>query len=84
MPILIAGVFGEKSFLIKLQDLIKDRPYDIVNLHLHVPTLQGLHENTPAHMDFEVASTSQEDVTTFINELRMVVAENDLVWVERG
>ena len=80
----IAGVFGEKRFLVTLQDLIKDRAYDIVNLQLHVPTLKGLLERTPAYMDFEVTSTAQEDVTSFISELRTVVTENDLVWVEQG
>lgn len=33
-------------------------------------------------MDLEVTSTSQQDVTSFMNELRSVVAKNDLVWVE--
>ena len=80
----IAGVFGEKQFLVKLQNLIKGRPYDIVNLQLHVPTLKGLLEKTPAHMDLEVVSTAQEDVTTFINELRTLVTENNLVWVEQA
>lgn len=80
----IAGVFGEKRLLVKLQDLIKGRPYDIVNLQLHVPTLKGLLEKTPAHMDLEVVSTAQEDVTTFINELRTLVTKNDLVWVEQA
>ena len=79
----IAGVFGEKQFLIKLQNLIRERPFDIVNLQLHVPTLQGLSENTPAYMDFEVTSTSQEDVTPFLGELRAMVADNDLVWIDR-
>lgn len=80
----IAGVFGEKRFLVKLQDLIKGRPFDIVNLGLHVPTLQGLLESTPAHMDFEVVSTTQEDVTSFLNELRTVVTKNGLVWVDQA
>jgi len=80
----IAGLFGKKRFLVKLQDLIINRPYDIVNLQLHVPTLQGLLENTPAYMDFAVTSTSQADVSAFVNEIRTVVADNGLVWVERG
>lgn len=79
----IAGVFGEKRFLVKLQELVKNLPYDIVNLQLFVPTLKGLSDNTPAHMDFEVTSTSQEDVTAFMSELRNFVADNGLVWVER-
>ncbi|NLJ39644.1 MAG: ferredoxin family protein [Candidatus Atribacteria bacterium] len=80
----IAGVFGEKQFLVHLQNLMKDRPFDIVNLHLHVPTVKGLLENTPAYMDFEVTSTTQEDVSSFINELRTFVTKNNLVWVEQG
>lgn len=79
----IAGVFGEKRFLVQLQDLIKGRPYDIVNLQLNVPTLKGLRENTPAHMDLEVVSTAQQDVTGFLSELRTLVTGNHLVWVEQ-
>ena len=78
----IAGVFGEKRFLTKLQELVKDRPYDIENLQLHVPTLKGLIENTPAYMDFEVTSTVQDDVQPLVGDLKALVADNGLVWVE--
>ncbi|MFU8859459.1 MAG: hypothetical protein ACNA8K_03455 [Cyclonatronaceae bacterium] len=79
----IAGVFGDKRLLLKLQELITGRPYDIVNLQLNVPTIKGLLENTPAHMDFEVVSTVQEDVISLINELRTLITENGLVWVDQ-
>jgi NAD-dependent dihydropyrimidine dehydrogenase PreA subunit len=79
----IAGVFGEKQFLTKLQELVKDRPFDIENLQLHVPTLKGLMENTPAYMDFEVTSTIQEDVQPLLDALKVLVADNGLVWVEQ-
>ena len=79
----IAGVFGEKRFLMKLEELIKDRPYDIENLQLHVPTLKGLLENTPAYMDFEVTSTLQEDVQPLLDDLKALVADNGLVWVDQ-
>ncbi len=82
-PVRVAGLFGEKRFLVQLEERIKRRPYDIVNLELHVPTLQGLTEGAPAYMDFEVTSTSQEDVAPFVSELRSLVGENGLVWVER-
>jgi Pyruvate/2-oxoacid:ferredoxin oxidoreductase delta subunit len=75
----IAGEFGEKRFLAKLEALIKDRPFDIVNLRLEVPTLKGALEKTPSHMTFEVTSTEQQDITEFLNELRVLVRENQLV-----
>jgi Pyruvate/2-oxoacid:ferredoxin oxidoreductase delta subunit len=75
----IAGEFGEKRFLAKLEALIKDRPFDIVNLKLEVPTLKGALEKTPSHMTFEVTSTEQQDITEFLNELRALVRENQLV-----
>ena len=39
-------------------------------------------DNTPAHMTFELASTTQEAVQPMLDELRRVVTENHLVWVE--
>lgn len=75
----IAGEFGEKRFLAKLEALIKDRPFDIVNLKLEVPTLKGALEKTPSHMTFEVTSTEQQDITEFLNEVRSLIRENQLV-----
>jgi len=77
----VAGEFGEKRFLVKLQDLIKGRPYDVVNLQLHVPTVQGSMEKTPSFMSFEVTSTEQEDIQAFLPELRALIRDNDLVLV---
>ena len=53
----LAGEFGEKRFLVKLEALIKDRPFDVMNLKLEVPTRKGALEKTPSHMTFEVTST---------------------------
>jgi len=75
----IAGEFGEKRFLAKLEALIKDRPFDIVNLKLEVPTLKGALEKTPSHMTFEATSTEQQDITEFLNEVRALIRENQLV-----
>lgn len=75
----IAGEFGEKSFLAKLEALIKDRMFDIVNLKLEVPTLKGALEKTPSHMIFEVTSTEQQDISEFLNEVRFLIRENQLV-----
>ena len=66
----LAGEFGEKRFLVKLEVLIKDRPFDVVNLKLEVPTLKGALEKTPSHMTFEVTSTEQQDISEFLNEVR--------------
>jgi NAD-dependent dihydropyrimidine dehydrogenase PreA subunit len=80
----IAGEFGEKRFLVKLETLIKDRPFDIVDLKLEVPTLKGALERTPSHMAFEVTSTDQQDITEFLNEVRAIVRENQLVLVDEN
>jgi NAD-dependent dihydropyrimidine dehydrogenase PreA subunit len=77
----VAGEFGEKRFLAKLEALIKDRPFDIVNLKLEVPTLKGALEKTPSHMTFEVVSTEQQDIGEFLNEVRALIRENHLVLV---
>ena len=66
MPVKIAGLFGDKRLLVKLEELIANRPYDIENLHLTVPTLKGLHQGAPAYMSFELTSTKQADVLSFV------------------
>jgi hypothetical protein len=53
-----------------------------VNLRLEVPTLKGALEKTPSHMTFEATSTEQQDITTFLNEVRSLVRENQLVLVD--
>ena len=77
----LAGEFGEKRFLVKLEDLIRDRPFDVVNLRLEVPTVKGAMEKTPSVMWFEVTSTEQQDVEPFMAEVRSLVEENGLVLV---
>ena len=77
----LAGEFGEKRFLVKMEDLIRDRPYDIVNLRLEVPTVKGAMEKTPSLMWFEVTSTEQQDVEPFMAEVRSLIEENGLVLV---
>jgi len=78
----IAGDFGEKRFLVKLEEAIKGKPFDVVNLRLEVPTLKGLLEKAPAHMSFELTSTEMGDVRAFVDELKELVHANALVWVE--
>ena len=58
----IAGQFGEKKFLVKLEKLIVDKPIDIVNLKLEIPTVKGHLEKAPGFMSFEITSTEQDDI----------------------
>jgi NAD-dependent dihydropyrimidine dehydrogenase PreA subunit len=77
----VAGEFGEKRFLVKLENLVRDRPFDIVSLQLSVPTVQGAMQKTPSFMSFEVTSTEQEDIAALLPEVRALVRENGLVLV---
>jgi ferredoxin len=77
----IAGEFGEKRFLMRLGELIRDRAYDIMNLQLSVPTVKGAMERTPSFMSFDVTSTEQRDIQEFLPELRTLIGENGLVLV---
>jgi Pyruvate/2-oxoacid:ferredoxin oxidoreductase delta subunit len=80
----VAGEFGEKRFLVKLQALIKDRPFDVVNLKLEVCTLKGALEKTPSHMTFEITSTEQQDISEFLDEVRALIRQNQLVLVNEN
>lgn len=80
----IAGVFGEKRFLVQLGDLVEGKPYDFVNLRLEVPTVTGTLENTPSFMSFEVTSTEQEDIQSFLPELRQLIRNNGLTLVSEN
>ncbi len=78
----IAGVFGEKRFLVKLDELTQGRPFDGGDLKLEVPTVKGLREKTPAFMAFGVTSTDESDVRPFLAEVKELVRVNGLVWVD--
>ncbi|MGQ9503226.1 MAG: 4Fe-4S dicluster domain-containing protein [Anaerolineae bacterium] len=80
----LAGEFGDKRFLVKLEDLVRDLPYDIVNLRLSVPTVKGALENTPAFMSFDVTSTEQEDIQGFLLQLRTLIRDDGLVLVSEA
>lgn len=80
----IAGEFGEKRFLIQLEELVKDQPFDIVNLRLEVPTVKGALQNTPSFMSFEVTSTDQEDIQDFLPNVRDLVRRNGMTLVSEN
>ena len=77
----IAGEFGDKHFLVLLEELIADKPFDIVNLRLEVPTVKGARQKAPSYMSFEVTSEEQEDVTTFLDEVKSLIHDAGLVLV---
>lgn len=80
----VAGEFGEKRFLIQMESLLKDRPYDIVNLRLEVPTLKGAMEKTPSFMTFDVTSIEQDDIQDFLPVVRDLIRDNGLVLVSEN
>ncbi len=80
----IAGDFGEKRFLVKMEELVRGRPYDFVTVRLDVPTVQGALEKTPSFMSFDITSTEQEDIQVFLPEVRALIRDNGLVLVSES
>jgi ferredoxin len=80
----VAGEFGEKRFLARLEELLAGRPYDVIELNLRVPTVKGAAEHTPSFMSFDVVSTQQEDVSDFVAEVRQLVRDSELVLVSES
>ena len=77
----IAGEFGDKRFLVRLENLIEGEPFDIVGLRLEVPTLKGARQKAPSYMSFEVTSERQEDVRPFVEKVTALTQEAGLVLV---
>ncbi len=80
----VAGEFGEKRFLVQMEDLVKERSYDFVHLRLEVPTVKGALEKTPSFMSFEVTSTEQEDIQSFLPDVRDLIRRNELTLVSEN
>lgn len=80
----IAGDFGEKRFLVQMEELIREQPEDFVNVRLEVPTVKGAMENTPSFMSFEVTSTEQEDIQDFLPAVRDLIRRNGLTLVSES
>jgi NAD-dependent dihydropyrimidine dehydrogenase PreA subunit len=77
----VAGEFGDKRFLVRLEDLIQDKPYDIVALKLEVPTVKGARQKAPSFMSFELTSEAQADIGPFLAEVKALVHDAGLVLV---
>ena len=80
----VAGDFGEKRFLIQMEDLIKEKPVDFVNLRMDVPTVQGARQKTPSFMSFDVTSTEQNDIQSFLDGVRDLIRRNALTLVSEN
>ena len=80
----VAGEFGEKRFLVRMEEAIKEKLYDFVNMHLEVPTVQGAMEKTPSFMSFEITSTEQEDIQIFLPEVRDLIRRNGFTLVSEN
>ena len=80
----VAGDFGEKRFLIQMEDLIKEKPVDFVNLRMDVPTVQGARQKTPSFMSFDVTSTEQNDIQSFLDGVRDLIRRNALTMVSEN
>lgn len=77
----VAGEFGDKRFLVRLEELIDGKPFDVVNLRLEVPTVKGARQKAPSYMSFEVTSEQQEDIVPFLDRVRALVHDAGLVLV---
>lgn len=77
----VAGEFGDKHFLVRLEELLADKPFDIVNLRLEVPTVKGARQKAPSFMSFELTSERQEAVAPFLAEVKQLIHEVGLVLV---
>ena len=77
----VAGEFGDKQFLVRLEALIENDPFDIVNLRLEVPTVKGARQKAPSFMSFEVTSERQEAVAPFLDRVTALVRNAGLVLV---
>mgnify|MGYP005857683747 CR=1 FL=1 len=77
----LAGEFGDKRFLIRLEELIENKPFDVVNLKLEVPTVKGARQKAPSYMSFEVTSEQQEDIKPFLESVKGLIHEAGLVLV---
>ena len=80
----VAGVFGEKRFLVQLETFLEHQPLDIMQLKLEVPTVRGAHEGAPAFLSFEVVSIQQADIQNFLAGLRDLIRRNDLVLIQEA
>jgi ferredoxin len=77
----LAGELGEKRFLVRLEELVDGRPFDIVGLRLEVPTVKGARAKAPSFMVFEVTSEEQQEIEPFLADVKALIHDAGLVLV---
>ncbi len=60
----------------RLEELVENRPYDIVKLRLEVPTVKGAKQKAP--------SEQQEDIGPFLVEVKKLVHDAGFVLVSEN
>jgi NAD-dependent dihydropyrimidine dehydrogenase PreA subunit len=76
------GHFGERGIVAKLYEIIKDKPCDILYLTIETPSLKGCwNELAPSYCKFRLVSTDYADVTPYLNEIKQLFKENDIVLI---
>ena len=64
--------------------MVKEKPYDFINLRMEVPTVQGARQKTPSFMSFDVTSTEQDDIQGFLDGVRDLIRRNGLTLVSEN
>lgn len=75
------GEFGDERFLVRLEELIENEPFDVVNLKLEVPAVKGARQTAPSHMSLAVTSEQLEDVEPFLETVKALAHDASLVLV---
>lgn len=70
-----------KTILIRLEELIENRPYDVVNLKLEVPTVIRAKQKALSFLTFEATSEQREDIGPFLIDVKKLVHDAGLVLV---
>ncbi len=61
----LVGHFLERDVIVKMQEFLRERPCDIINVQLEVPSIKGcFEEKAPSILKFTLVSTNYEDTST--------------------
>ena len=79
------GHFGERRLIPKLYDVLKDDPCDLLYIHIETPSLKSCwNEKAPSYCRFRLVSTEYGDVRPYLEKVRTVFKENDIVLVSEN
>ncbi len=72
----VAGSFGDKRFILRLYEFIKDKACDVTDVTYLNPTLKGTIEHgAPSMMRFSLVSEKYEDISQIANEMRTLIVQ---------